>query len=73
MIQQDQRRKEATPLDCLFGWSAKRITFVILTPLVLSFVFGIWYQQATRYVQTAWSIASYTVAAAACKYSPIKQ
>lgn len=54
-------------LSCQFRWSRKRITFAVLSPLLGSIVAGIWYQQVTGDVQTAWGIASYIMTAAACE------
>jgi len=52
-------------LECYFSYSPRRIAFAILVPLLISIATGISYQVKTGDVQTAWSIASYIVTAAA--------
>jgi hypothetical protein len=57
-------------LECYFSYSPSGIAFAILIPFIISVVAGITYQAKTGDVrlQTAWSIASYIVTAAAGKW-----
>lgn len=59
-------------LELVLGWSVTRIAVVILIPVVLSLVIGLWFNSKDwtdlTTIQTAWSIASYIVTAGGCKY-----
>ncbi|KAK1702330.1 hypothetical protein BDP67DRAFT_276800 [Colletotrichum lupini] len=54
-------------LEIVLGWSVARIAVVILIPVVLSLVIGLWFNSKDwtdlTTIQTAWSIASYIVTA----------
>ncbi|KXH69364.1 hypothetical protein CSAL01_07106 [Colletotrichum salicis] len=54
-------------LELVLGWSVTKIVVVILTPVVLSLVIGLWFNSkdwtGLTTIQTAWSIASYIVTA----------
>ncbi|KAK1623701.1 hypothetical protein BDP81DRAFT_484658 [Colletotrichum phormii] len=54
-------------LEIVLGWSVTRIVVVILTPVLLSLVIGLWFNSKDwtdlTTIQTAWSIASYIVTA----------
>ncbi|KAK1691043.1 hypothetical protein BDP55DRAFT_690774 [Colletotrichum godetiae] len=54
-------------LELVLGWSITRIVVVILTPVVLSLVIGLWFNSKDwmdlTTIQTAWSTASYIVTA----------
>ncbi|EXF73809.1 hypothetical protein CFIO01_05740 [Colletotrichum fioriniae PJ7] len=54
-------------LELVLGWSVTRIAVVILIPVVLSLVIGLWFNSKDwtdlTTIQTAWSIASYIVTA----------
>lgn len=64
--------KEKYSLEIVLGWSVARIAVVILIPVVLSLVIGLWFNSKDwtdlTTIQTAWSIASYIVTAGGCKY-----
>jgi len=52
-------------LEIILGWSAIRISLVVLIPVILSLIIGIWFQSRNwtdlTTIQTAWTIASYIV------------
>lgn len=56
----------------ILGWSAFRISVIILLPTLLSFVIGIWFNlrglNDLTTIQTAWGIASYVATAGGCKF-----
>lgn len=52
-------------LQLLYDWSSFRLSFVVMVPLLLSFVIGLWYMLRTGDIITAWTIALYIVTAAA--------
>lgn len=62
-------------LRLVLGWSAPKIIFWTTSPVILSLVIAFWYSYKPRdpgadevaIVQTAWTIASYIITAAACK------
>jgi hypothetical protein len=58
-------------LDLVLGWSPIRISNVILGPVILSLVLGLWFQSRSPNdlvtIQTAWAIASYVATAGGCK------
>jgi hypothetical protein len=62
------------------NWSAPKIVFWTISPIALSMAIALWYSYKPRgpgaddvaVVQTAWTIASYIITAAACEYSSSK-
>jgi hypothetical protein len=53
-------------LEVVLGWSAVRITFVVLMPMVLSIAIGFWFQKRNPMdlitIQTSWCcVATYVV------------
>jgi hypothetical protein len=56
-------------LQLLYDWSSFRLSFVVIIPLLLSFVIGLWYMVDTGDVVTAWTIALYIVTAAAGEFN----
>jgi hypothetical protein len=64
-------------LQLILGWSIPKLVFWGIAPILLSLAIGIWYMltpppgaDQVAVVQTAWTIASYIVTAAACKKQP---
>lgn len=59
-------------LEIILGWPAIRISVVVLLPVVLSLVIGLWFQSRDwtdlATIQTAWALASYIVTAGGYKY-----
>ncbi|KAI1469491.1 uncharacterized protein F4812DRAFT_470418 [Daldinia caldariorum] len=60
-------RKGSYSLELVLGWSAKRISIVVMLPVLLSLAVGIWLNSSNWYdldtVQTAWGTASYIATA----------
>lgn len=54
-------------LELIYGWSAFRLSLVIVIPVLLSLAIGIWYVEATADVVAAWTISLYIVTSAAGK------
>jgi len=58
-------------IELVLDWSIFRISLVILAPLLLSVVVGLWLNSSNwtdnATIQTAWSVASYIATAGACK------
>lgn len=57
----------ALSIEVVLGWSAVRISVVILLPTVLSLVIGLWFNSRDwndlSTIQSAWGIASYVATA----------
>jgi hypothetical protein len=64
--------EHALSLEVVLGWSIFRITLVVLSPVVLSLVLGLWFQSRAHTdlatLQTAWGIASYVATAGGCEF-----
>jgi hypothetical protein len=64
----DNKQKPSTggkySLELQYSWSASKVCFVLIPPLVLSLAIGIWYMVHTGDVVGAWTIALYIVATA---------
>ena len=60
-------------IEIVLGWSISRITTVILFPVLLSLVIGIWMNSRDwtdlSTIQTAWGTASYIVTAGGRKFA----
>lgn len=56
-------------MQLIYEWSSYRLCVIVIVPLLLSFVLGLWYMLKTGDVVTAWTIALYIVTAAAGKLS----
>ncbi|KAI1805572.1 hypothetical protein F4811DRAFT_569955 [Daldinia bambusicola] len=60
-------RKGSYSLELVLGWSAKRISAVVLLPVLLSLAIGIWLNSSNwsdlATIQTAWGTASYIATA----------
>jgi hypothetical protein len=54
-------------IELVLGWSVVKIVIIALTPVILSLIIGIYYQQVHHDVATAWIISTYIVAAGASK------
>lgn len=58
-------------LEMVIDWCPTRISIVVLVPVLLSLIIGIWYQSKDpndmNTIQTAWTIASYIASAGGCK------
>jgi hypothetical protein len=58
-------------LEIALGWSPIRISIVVLTPVILSLVIGIWFQSRNPTdlvtIQTAWGIVTYIVTTGTCR------
>jgi len=61
-------------LEIVLGWSPTRISVAVLSPVVLSFVVGIWFNSRDwadlATIQTAWGVASYIATAGGRKCLP---
>ena len=55
-------------LQLLYDWSSFRLSFVVVVPLLMSLVIGLWYMIQKGDVVTAWTIALYIVTAAAGEF-----
>lgn len=64
--------KGSYSLELVLGWSANRISVVILLPVLLSLAIGIWLNSRDwsdlATIQTAWGTASYIVTAGGSKF-----
>lgn len=65
----------AMSIEVVLGWSAFRISVVIVSPVLLSLVIGIWFNSRDwndlTTIQTAWGLASYVATAGGCTCFPI--
>jgi hypothetical protein len=66
---------EMLSLEVILGWSAPRISVVVLAPVLLSLRIGLWlnsrnWSDATT-LQTTWGVASYIATAGACKFKEV--
>jgi hypothetical protein len=63
---------DALSFEVVLGWSKFRIAVVILLPILLSLVIGIWFNSRNwndlSTIQTAWGIASYVATAGGRKF-----
>jgi len=59
-------------LEIILGWSAARISVVVLVPIALSLAIGLWFNSRDwtdlLTIQAAWAIASYIVTAGGRKF-----
>ena len=68
----DKEREDGMlSIEIILGWSIGRISFAILSPMLLSLVIGLWLNSKNwtdnGTIQTAWGVASYIATAGACK------
>jgi hypothetical protein len=67
----DKEEDGMLSIEIIFGWSISRISFAILSPMLLSLVIGLWLNSKNwtdiGTIQTAWGVASYIATAGACK------
>ncbi|KAJ8062660.1 hypothetical protein OCU04_009182 [Sclerotinia nivalis] len=52
-------------LELVYDWCPYRLSAVVITPLLLSLIVGVWYMESNGDVITAWTLALYIVTAAA--------
>lgn len=52
-------------LELVYDWCPYRLSAVVITPLLLSLIVGVWYMRSNGDVITAWTLALYIVTAAA--------
>ncbi|KAA8565356.1 hypothetical protein MFRU_045g00550 [Monilinia fructicola] len=52
-------------LELVYDWCPYRLSAVVITPLLLSLIVGVWYMETDGDVITAWTLALYIVTAAA--------
>ncbi|KAH6865307.1 hypothetical protein BKA58DRAFT_242624 [Alternaria rosae] len=69
----DEDVEDHLSLEVVLGWSALRISAIVLMPVMLSLAIGLWFQWSNpkdlATIQAAWSIASYVVTASGCELS----
>jgi hypothetical protein len=71
----DPLKGEMLLIEVILGWSAPRISVVVLAPVLLSLEIGLWlnfrnWSDATT-IQTAWGVASYIDTAGVCKFKEV--